>query len=277
MSAYTIPRTLKSVVSDDEALRRLLFREKEKRRATKGSLVFVNAKNIAISRWCEWESLFRSYEEEGWAFWRYIWNKTVNAYRWGKIERFPKDAESALNLIRNLELKKEDINKILEGMDRQRIRSYWEEDETAFWFDPSREFYECFTREFTPLYPSFGWGFDFEGLVIVAHPTGISENFVYINRIATFKDELFYHKITASLEGDICGYFFGKEKKRLEVIVQEEQKCFNWEGKVDAERAIKALLSFKDFAQRLNVSLPPSWKCAKCPSSEDCEMKKYCI
>ena len=80
-----------------------------------------------------------------------------------------------------------------------------------------------------------------------------------------------YIKPVASTQADLYGYFFRRDRKKVQVYIVQQDSIWNFDGKVDETRAEETLDKFRQTdADLSSARFPADWKCRSCKFNELC-------
>ena len=79
-------------------------------------------------------------------------------------------------------------------------------------------------------------------------------------------------KPVAFTQADLYGYFFKKEKKRVQIYIVDEKKTETWENQVDRNRVLEVLRNFSKVDEGWTPPLPKTWKCKSCKFKDGCKL-----
>ena len=119
-------------------------------------------------------------------------------------------------------------------------------------------------------YPTIRWNFEWENYVLVGVPDGITDRLVYEFKTTRSKFLEFYLKPVALAQADLYGYFFGRDLKRVQIYVVEENRVDTWEEEIDKNNALETLERFKLLDDTGKAVPPKEWKCKRCEFNKLC-------
>lgn len=123
-------------------------------------------------------------------------------------------------------------------------------------------------------YPTIRWAFRWRDFMVCGVPDGITDNFVYEFKRTVSKFLLRYVKPVAFAQADLYGYFFGRPKKKVQILIKETNEIKTWIEQIDEEMAELTLEKFREVVRQNRAPEPPaSWKCKRCEYREHCAMK----
>lgn len=102
-------------------------------------------------------------------------------------------------------------------------------------------------------YPTIRWNFEWENYVIVGVPDGITEDFVYEFKTTGSEFLLSYMERSALVQGDLYGFFFRRQNKRVQIYVVSQAETYTWHEKVDTNAAISLLKTLRDLMKLGNL------------------------
>jgi len=129
-------------------------------------------------------------------------------------------------------------------------------------------FYEVTKSE---KYPSIRWSFPWENYVILGIPDGITDKFVYEFKSVSNRFLLTYVKPIAFTQADLYGYFFKRNKKRVQIHIMNEDIIETWEETINIVNVKNTLKYFKAIDEGAKPYPPKEWKCKKCEFREICK------
>lgn len=291
-----------------EKLEHLLSLEKERRGVNREKLVFVGMHNVAQYYWCAMQAVFKSRENELEFFAAYLYDRIRYSEYLGLIDRLPESEETLLDIGNGITFS--DVEKLLkESAERTKHLSFTfnarittdEHGKRVMVINPDlspklRQRYEIDAKargirianpeEFPQLrgeflqttraeqYPTIRWNFAWEGYVVVGVPEGITDRFVYEFKTTGSRFLLHFVKPVALTQADLYGYFFRRERKRVQIYIVEEGTTETWEDEVNKTKAIKVLGNFKRVDGGWAPPLPKAWKCKRCEFKRVCKLAK---
>lgn len=294
------------VLSDKQELEKLLLFEKEKRRVGKDKLVFLGMADIANYYWCAMESLLKSKEMELAFFQSYLHDRILYPFRLGFINKLPESKEKLLEV--GSEITFSDIEELLKEK-AKRDKDVFVIDETRIIIDKNgnkvmvinpdltqeerinyeeqakfKEIRVADPEEFPTIrgefleptkaeqYPTIRWNFDWNNYIVVGVPDGITDSYVYEFKTTRSRFLMYYLKPVAFTQADLYGYFFKREKKRVQIYIVNEKITKTWENQVDRKRVLEVLRNFKKVDEGWTPPLPKTWKCKSCKFKDACKL-----
>ncbi|MFC2113193.1 hypothetical protein ACFLTA_08000 [Bacteroidota bacterium] len=291
------------LLGDRREREKLFFLEKEKRGADKDKLVFIGMADIAEYYWCAMESLLKSKKMELRFFVSYLHDRISYSFRLGFINKLPKNKEKLLEV--GSEITFSDIEELL----KEKVKRVYVIDETKTIPDKNgnkvmvinpelpqekRIYYEekaksegiriANPEEFPTIrgeflesskaeqYPTIRWNFDWNDYTVVGVPDGITDSFVYEFKTTRNKFLMSFLKPVAFTQADLYGYFFKKEKKRVQIYIKDEKKTETWENQVNRNRVLEVLGNFRKVDEGWTPPLPMTWKCKFCKFKDACKL-----
>lgn len=297
----SINKQLTSVLQSKEKLQRMLYLEKHRRRLSQDELVFIGMADVASYFWCAMKSLYKNREMELAFFSSYLHDRILYSARLGLIDGLPDSEEQWLEIgdtisfghIETL-LKEQSEHQgrimLIAGVtvdeDGNRIlvvgkeeREYLEQEAK------SRGLRIVAPEEAPPMvrgsllqyskgeqYPTIRWNFSWGKYVVVGVPDGITPEFVYEFKTTRSRFLMSYLKPVALVQADLYGYFFRRNRKRVQIYLVEENKTETWVCDVDADKAISVLTDFAQVEQGAIPRPPKAWKCKHCEYAARCTM-----
>jgi hypothetical protein len=293
-----------------EELERLLSLEKERRGVNRGKLVFVGTANVAQYYWCAMQAVLRSRKNELLFFISYLDDRTQYARDLGLIDRLPESDEALLSV--GDEIAFGDVEGLLrEKAERFRdvsgavlaTETIDEHGKRVMVINPyvplspqSRERLERDAKakgirianlEELPKvqgkflqaaraerYPTIRWNFAWEGYAVIGVPDGITDKFVYEFKTTGSRFLMRFAKPVAFTQADLYGYFFKRDRKRVQIYIKEKDTIETWEEEVNKTAAIKVLENFKSVDGGWTPPPPKTWKCKRCEFKSVCKLVK---
>ena len=294
---------LQESIGNEEKLKTLLSLEKERRGVTRDKLVFIGMADVAGYYWCAMKSLLQNRKMESGFFGAYLHDKLLHSFRLGYINSLPKSEEELLKigdqigfaeiegLLRQRRVRLEDFGTMwvtIIDKDGRKMRVInpalppeWRESaERNARAQGERvadvEEFPALRGRFLHMegaerYPSIRWNFDWKGYVVVGIPDGITDTFVY--EFKTTKNEYlasYFVKPVAFAQADLYGYFWRRNKKRVQIYVVDANITKTWEEEIDEINAIKTLENFKNVDEGAKPLAPKKWKCKSCELRDMC-------
>ncbi|MHA1645662.1 MAG: PD-(D/E)XK nuclease family protein [Candidatus Freyarchaeota archaeon] len=298
-----IESEINKLLGNPRRVEKLLLLEKE-RRTNRDKLVFIGMANVAGYYWCAMRSLLRSRKNEPGFFASYLHDRLWYSHLLGLIEKLPKSEKKLLEVGDEITFK--DIEKLLkEKTQRPQDISLLPVATTitdkngnkVMVMTPDmspeeKDYYEGLAKEqdarvvdleeFPAIrgemlqatraerYPTIRWNFNWKDYVVVGTPDGITNDFVYEYKTTRNRFLMSYTKPVAQTQADLYGYFFRRNRKRVQIYITEEETTETWEERVDTTNAEKTLSRFKRVDKGVQPQAPRRWKC------RSCEFKKVC-
>ena len=281
-----------------KTLEKLLTLEKERRGVGANELLFIGMADTAMYNWCAMKSLLSNREMELAYFASYLEDRVSYSLELGRIDAIPSDEEKLLDigdditfddiekLLSKRAEKREDIDAIIIPPSLEKMSSPDKTDAILRILKgeiPKQSIEKIPPTEAGMLlhmlkkerYPSIRWNFPWKDYVVVGIPDGITDTFVYEFKTTGKYGFLRFVRPVAFAQADLYGYFFRRDKKRVQIYVREKNKVFTWMEKVDTANAIKTLQSFRDIDKEGKDPPPPrAWKCKPCKFREECRVYK---
>jgi len=266
-------------------VKELLQLEKNRRGLNKDKLVFIGMADIANYYWCAMKSLLKNKEMELEFFAAYLRDRINYSFRLKgsslmlDMDELPKSPDEFLDI--GNEITFEDIEKLLR--EKAKILELMRVNIVDISFvDPHtgktipfeslspKQRGEALEIRKAERYPTIRWNFDWEDYVVVGVPDGITDTFVYEFKSTKSRFLMNFVKPVALTQADLYGYFFKRDKKRVQIHVMEDGVTKTWEEKVDKSHAIETLRRFKNIDEGEKPLLPKEWKCRVCEFKEIC-------
>jgi hypothetical protein len=118
-------------------------------------------------------------------------------------------------------------------------------------------------------YPTIRWNFPWENYVIIGKPDGITDKFIYEFKSTKDRFLLKYDKPIAFTQADLHGYFFKRNKKRVQIYIENRKET--WEEPINIINVRNTLKYFKEIDEGTKPYPPKEWKCRKCEFKEICK------
>ena len=258
-----------------EKLRELLQLEKDRRGLSREKLVFIGMADVANFWWCAKKSLLKNKETELGFFGAYLRDRINYSFRLKdsipipNIDKLPNSPNELLDIGNEITLG--DIEKLLK--ERAQISEFMRIETTGIPFErlsPTQRGEVLEIRK-AERYPTIRWNFEWEDYVVVGEPDGITDTFVYEFKSTKNRFLMNFIKPVALTQADLYGYFFKRDKKRVQIHVIEGNVTETWEEKVDKSRAIETLRRFKKIDEGEKPLPPREWKCRLCEFKETCK------
>lgn len=287
------------MLESEEELRRLLYLEKRRRRLSQDELVFIGMANVASYFWCAMKSVYKSRERELEFFGSYLYDRILYSARSGLIDKLSNSKEQWLEIGDAISLGHIETLLKEQPKNRGRIIAIGTVDESGnrvlFVGKEDREFFEQEAEfegrrivspdEAPPKvrgtllqyskgerYPTIRWNFSWGKYVVVGVPDGITPKFVYEFKTTRNRYLMSYLKPVALVQADLYGYFFKRNRKRVQIYIVEESVTETWDCDVDMSKAVSALMAFEQVDKGATPRPPKAWKCKHCEYAARCTM-----
>lgn len=266
---------LKSLVSDDDRMARLLAAEKRRRWVDKDRLVFIGMHNVADYWWCAMRSVLHSRAAETGFFRAYVENAFYYGFLSGNRE-FDSDTF-------DLDESFADDDWVLEQAAQQIPLAVVEEcareatqddggqlNTTDFRYVENAEIPHWEPQNFR-----FRWHFQWQHYVVVGVPDGITATTVYEAKSTHSEYMTRFTRPVAWVQANLYGLFFERPRKRITLYVTGTGEKTTWEDDVDTVEADDTLCRF----MRVDVDgweppRPARWKCRKCDFARICHLRQ---
>ncbi|RLI44743.1 hypothetical protein DRO64_03535 [Candidatus Bathyarchaeota archaeon] len=270
----------------------LLQLEKDRRGLSKDELVFIGMANVANYYWCAMKSLLKSKKMELEFFGAYLKDRINYSFRlkgsslMPDMDELPRSPDELLNIGNEINLG--DIEKLLK--ERAKMLELMKANIVGISFvdlyagkklpfesrSPKRrgETLEIIKAE---RYPTIRWNFNWENYVVVGEPDGITDNFVYEFKSTKNRFLMNFVKPVALTQADLYGYFFKRNRKRVQIYIMENDMTETFEEKVDKFHAIETLRRFKSVDEGEKPLPPKEWKCRVCDFKGICKARSFAI
>lgn len=123
-------------------------------------------------------------------------------------------------------------------------------------------------------YPTIRWNFSWKRYVVVGVPDGIGKDLVYEYKTTATRFLLRFMKPVAMAQADLYGHFLRRPKKRVQVLVVDENVTETYEEKVSASHAEDTLSDFARVDAGEPARPPKPWKCRKCEFRATCPISQ---
>ncbi|MEM1829688.1 MAG: ribonuclease H-like domain-containing protein [Thermofilaceae archaeon] len=254
----------------------LLKKEKRRRGASTGDLVFIGIANVAELYWCPMKSLIESVAAEPVIFGAYLEDRILYALILWYVRELPV-SEDELLLVGD-EVTFDDVEKLLKEVrpKRAQIREIGASDLSSLNLRSlhpklkDRLRGKVCEEVFAEKYPTIRWNFSWEDYVIVGAPDGVTDEFVYEFKCTRSSSLLPQIRQVAFAQGDLYGYFFRRIKKRVQIHVIGEERTRTWYTKVNEVNAVYTLKKFRETDETRRFSSPERRKCESCEFREQC-------
>jgi len=267
---------INELLDDPKKIERLLLLEKERRGLPKDSLVFVGMLNVAKYWWCAIQALLNSRENEAGFFTAYLQDRLMYSSRLGLIDRLPRRRNEILEIGNNIRFA--DIERLLkespEGAPDRDLLGWILGGENPDELEDSPTsrglLHEATIAE---RWPTIRWNFKWENYAVIGVPDGIREETIYEFKSTRTDYLMHFVKPVALTQADLYGYFFKRNKKRVQIHIVEERRTETWEENIDKGRARKTLSYFRK-AEKGWLPPPPKvrWKCKNCEFTDVCNV-----
>jgi len=265
----------------------LLQLEKDRRGLNKDKLVFIGMADVANFWWCARKSLLKNKEMELGFFGAYLRDRINYSFhlkgssQMPNIDELPKSPDELLDIGNEITFK--DIEKLLkeraEISETMRLVVSFVDPHTGRSIPFERlspmQRGEVLEIRKAERYPTIRWNFVWEDYVVVGMPDGITGTFVYEFKSTRNRFLIKFVKPVALTQADLYGYFFKRDKKRVQVYIMESDMTETWEEKVDKSRATETLRRFKNIDEGEKPPSPRKWKCKVCKLKEKCKARAY--
>ncbi len=259
----------------------LLEIEKDRRGRGRKELLFVGMANVANYWWCARKAVLKSRLKELEFFGSYFFDRLLYSMLLGYVDKFPATPEKLLDFGDEITLN--DIEKLLrekvfQGTDSDIVNINIINELLAKLGINAADLEEdpmlrgvVYEKLKIEKHPRIRWNFEWRDYVVVGVPDGITDEFVY--EFKTTKSSFLsrYIKPVASTQADLYGYFFKRDRKRVQIYVVQQDRVWNFDDEVDASRAEETLDKFQQADADLgSARFPAEWKCSSCEFNELC-------
>jgi len=255
----------------------LLRLEKHRLGYGENRLVFVGMANIADYYWCSVKSVLKSRRDELMFFTSYLYDRITYSVRLGLVSKEPTSVDELLQIGDGIEFS--DVEKLLEeetikfreatlkrGSQRENLLYPRVEE-----LDAKRRG-EILQELLAEKYPTIRWNFKWSNYIVVGVPDGITKDFVYEFKTTSSRFLYNYIKPVALAQADLYGYFFRRQRKRVQIHIVEEKLTETLESNVDVDNALRVLNSFKEVDEGQEPKPPKEWKCRNCEFKDTCPL-----
>lgn len=254
-------------------LKELLSVEKRRRGIDNDRIAFLGIANVAEYFYCAMQSVFKSREEESMFFLSYLQDRMNYTKLLKRPEEPPITPEALLDIGKGISI--DDIQGLLDVISK--IRPATGDYVTDFSVSAptnsplSRGVH--LHRVKAERYPTIRWNFESNGYVLVGIPDGITSEFVYEFKSSQNPFLMSFLKPVALAQADLYGYFFRREKKRVQLYIVESPTLDTIESPIDNEKVERVLQEFRQIEGGWNPQPPREWKCKKCRFRDICTIK----
>lgn len=262
------------LLDDPKKLARLLLLEKERRGLGKDKLLFVGMANVAKYWWCARQIVYKSKEKELDFFVAYLQDRLMYSLRLGLVDKMPRRNMEFLEVGNRIRLR--DIEKLLREMpeeteDQSSLEWIIGDEDISELEDPKHRGLVLETTR-AEKYPTIRWNFRWKDYVLIGVPDGITDDFVYEFKTTRNKYLMHFATPVALTQADLYGYFFKRNKKRIQIYIIEEGKTETWEEQINKKRATKTLEYFRKVDGGWDPPPPKAkWKCKNCEFTDKCK------
>ncbi len=295
------------LIQDRKVMERLLTAEKKRRGAGTG-LTFVGVHNVAQHWWCTQQAVLKSRANELMFFAVYLQDRIGYAHRLGLIDKLPRRGEALLDIGREITLADVEMLRRQTPKKPADVEVYYSAFDTVdkggkpvryIHPDQPKEMKRDFEREAAarnvrigdveehPLmrgmffhssraewHPTVRWNFPWRTYTVVGEPDGLTEEFVYEYKSTRNRYLMNFVKPVAIAQADLYGYFFQRQKKRVQIEIGEESNTDTYEQPVDRARAEETLTAFAGVDRGERPHLPKPWKCRSCDFRVTCSVSQ---
>ena len=266
-----ISQALPSNLLTEQSLRKLLLAEKKRRGLPRSQLVFVGMHNVAQWWWCGMYSVLKSQRNELDFFATYLADRVSLALALGQVKTVPESASKLLEVGSTLTLA--DLERYAKST---ALPPPVETMEEIVPFSTIDRYEDGLNVEMAQAerYPRLRWWFQWNDLVLVGIPDGITKKFVYEFKAST--NEHFFKTAArpiANTQADLYGMFFGRKEKRVQILIRQTEEVVTLEGPVDKDRAISTLGKFAGVIGGSLPMAPKPFKCTSCEERDVCTIR----
>lgn len=307
-----IETKMDEIFRDSTRLKRLLMLEKERRGVSLDALVFVGMANVAKHWWCTQQAVLKSRAREMEFFSAYLQDRITYAQRLGLISQWPR-SDCALLEVGN-EITLADVEKLLEKEVGERAKrsadalSTWvcidkadKDGKLARLINPDlppeekqlqeemaeAEGIRLMDLEEDPMlrgefleesraekYPTIRWHFPWDRYSVCGVPDGMTGAFVYEYKTTRSRFLFTFMKPVALAQADLYGFFFHRPKRRVQILVVEQNVTETYEAAVNVANAEDTLAAFARVDTGEPARLPKPWKCGVCDFRATCPISQ---
>jgi CRISPR/Cas system-associated exonuclease Cas4 (RecB family) len=277
LSAFRDKYRLLDEESFEGMLLDLLRLEKHRLGYGENRLVFVGMANIADYYWCSVKSVLKSRRDELMFFASYLYDRITYSVRLGLVSKEPTSVDKLLQIGDGIGFS--DVEKLLEeevekfrtatgkgGSGREILLCPKVEE-----LDAKRRG-EVLQELLAEKYPTIRWNFKWSNYIVVNVPDGITKDFVYEFKTTSSRFLYNYIKPVALAQADLYGYFFRRQRKRVQIHIVEEKQTETFESNVDVNNALHVLDSFRKVDEGQEPKPPKEWKCRSCEFKDACPL-----
>jgi hypothetical protein len=254
----------------------LLALEKHRRNLPPDSLVFVSMHDVAQFWWCPMYAVRKNQKFEVEFFGAYLQDRIDYAQRLGLLKAKPRTATDILAIgaditllqVESLFLGTRSVSvpqvrpknaQVQDG--REQIGSEYSSGKRA-------------QAEFAEVYGTFRWNFPWKEFTVVGVPDGLSADLVYEFKSTKNRRGLDRTMRIASTQADLYGLFFNRQRKRVQVLVMEDECVETLDAVVDHDNAVFVLERVRSIAHGEVAQPPESFKCRFCDVAEGCPIRQ---
>jgi hypothetical protein len=308
-----IETKVSEILRDSNQLKRLLLLEKERRGVSQDALVFVGIANVANHWWCTQQAVLKSRTVEPDIFAAYLSDRIRYAHRLGLVTELPGSHRGLLDVGSEITLEDVERllkEKAVEAEDRAKrsARAHvaaWDrvdkDGRRVRLINPDlppeeREFFEemaaaegvrvvgleedpkwrgeIFQASRGEKHPTIRWHFSWGRYSVGGVPDGLEKDCVYEYKTTGSRFLIRFMKPVAFAQADLYGYFFHQPKKRVQILVVEENVTETFEEAVNGTRAEETLAAFARVDAGEPARPPIQWKCRKCEFRATCPISQ---
>jgi CRISPR/Cas system-associated exonuclease Cas4 (RecB family) len=233
--------------------------------------------NIADYYWCSVKSVLKSRRDELMFFASYLYDRITYSVRLGLVSKEPTSVDELLQIGDGIGFS--DVEKLLEE-ETEKFR------EATMKAGSRREILLCPKVEeldakrrgevlqelLAEKYPTIRCNFKWSNYIVVSVPDGITRDFVYEFKTTSSRFLYNYIKPVALAQADLYGYFFRRQRKRVQIHIVEEKQTETFESNVDVNNALHVLDSFRKVDEGQEPKPPKEWKCRSCEFRTSCPL-----
>lgn len=260
-------------ISDSEWLSDLLLLEKQRRSLLSSELVFVGIHNVAQFWWCGMYAVLKSRQNEAGIFSTYLYDRLFYSLSLKRITKLPKKPLEILQIGDDLTF--EEVQSCYFKSLRPSPKSSKRSSQASL--RKQKKFMKIksdlpndpYTRgdiienEIADKLPRFRWNFPHSNYILIGEIDGMTDDTIY-----EFKSSkrffLQYSRPATASQADLYGYFFRKQRKKLEITITDNGENQIFEDAIDCQNAEDTIRQFKNVDEGILPRLPEKFKCSSC-------------
>jgi hypothetical protein len=275
MSAFE--REVHQLFANSDRLKHLLGLEKDRRKVAHDALVFVGTHNVARHWWCTQQAVFDSRAKELAFFVTYLFDRIAYARRLNLIRKLPRRDKDLLDIGSEITVKH--VEHLLQqggGEDGTDSLDAFARDDTASEDNPMSRGRK-YESERAERYPTIRWHFRWNRYSVATVPDGLTDSYAYEYKTTSTRFLLKFTKPLALAQADLYAFFFRRLRKRVQILVIDEDATETYEEPVDVGQAEYTLAAFARVDDGTLARAPAEWKCKRCDFRETCPIVQVAI